>query len=58
MIHETSDSKIQEALSILSNLDKDIDKLGGQRALFVIADEISARKTNHQDRYNDKYEQQ
>ncbi len=26
MIHETSDSKIQEALSILSNLDKDIDK--------------------------------
>jgi hypothetical protein len=28
MIHETSDSKIQEALSILSNLDKDIDKPG------------------------------
>ena len=29
MIHETSDSKTQEVLSILSNLDKDIDKLGG-----------------------------
>ena len=29
MIHETSDNKTQEALSILSNLDKDIDKLGG-----------------------------
>ncbi len=28
MIHETSDSKIQEALSILSNLDKDIGKPG------------------------------
>ena len=49
--------KIKEALSILSNLDKDIDKPEDWQALFAIADEISARKTNHQDRYNDKYEQ-
>ena len=47
MIHETSDSKIQEALSILSNLDKDIDKPKDWQALFAIADEIEARKTNH-----------
>lgn len=57
MIHETSDNKTQEALSILSNLDKDVDEPEDWSALFAIADEISARKTNHQDRYNDKYEQ-
>lgn len=57
MIHETSDNKTQEALSILSNLDKDVDKPEDWSALFAIADEIKARKANHQDRYNDKYEQ-
>jgi|GEM_PF-1393215 hypothetical protein len=37
MIHETSDSKTQEALSILSNLDKDIDKPGaGARYLQLL----------------------
>lgn len=47
MIHETSDNKTQEALSILSNLDKDIDKPKDWQALFTIADDIRARKTNH-----------
>ena len=52
-----SDAALDEMLSILSNLDKDVDKPEDWSALFVIADEISARKTNHQDHYNDKYEQ-
>ena len=47
MIHEISGSKTQEALSILSNLDKDVDKPKDWQALFAIADEIEARKTNH-----------
>lgn len=47
MIHETSDSKTQEALSILSNLDKGVDKPKDWQTLFAIADEIKARKTNH-----------
>ena len=52
-----SDAALDEMLSILSNLDKDVDKPEDWSALFVIADEIGARKTNHQDHYNDKYEQ-
>ena len=48
MIHETSDSKTQEALSILSNLDKGVDKPEDWSALFAIADDISARKTDQQ----------
>lgn len=47
MIHETSDSKTQEALSILSNLDKGVDKPKDWQTLFAVADEIKARKTNH-----------
>ena len=57
MIHETSDNKTQEALSILSNLDKGVDKPKDWQALFAIADEIETRKTNHQSHYNDKYVQ-
>ena len=51
------DPALDEMLSILSSLDKGVDKPKDWQALFAIADEISARKTNHQDRYNDKYEQ-
>lgn len=53
-----SDPALDEALSILSNLDKGVDKPDDWRALFAIADEIKARKTNHQDYYNDKNKQQ
>ena len=52
-----SDPALDEALSVLSSLDKGVDKPEDWRALFAIADEIKARKANHQDRYNDKYEQ-
>lgn len=47
MIHETSDNKTQEALSILSNLDKGVDKPKDWQTLFAITNEINARKTNH-----------
>ena len=51
------DPALDEMLSILSSLDKGVDKPEDWRALFAIADEIKARKTNYQDHYNDKYEQ-
>jgi hypothetical protein len=56
MLHE-SDPTLDEASSILSNLDKGVDKPEDWRALFAIADEIESRKTNYQDHYNDSYEQ-
>lgn len=56
MLHE-SDPALDEASSILSNLDKGVDKPEDWRALFAIADEIESRKTNYQDHYNDSYEQ-
>lgn len=43
--HQTA--KPQEASSILSNLDKGVDKPKDWQALFAIADEIETRKTNH-----------
>ena len=51
------DPALDEMSSILSSLDKGVDKPKDWQALFAIADEIKARKTNYQDRYNDKYEQ-
>lgn len=51
-----SDAALDEMLSILSSLDKDVDKPKDWQALFAIADEIETRKTNHQSHYNDKYE--
>ena len=51
------DPALDEMLSILSSLDKGVDKPEDWSALFAIADEISARKTNHKSHYNDKYEQ-
>ena len=50
------DPALDEMLSILSSLDKDVDKPKDWQALFAIADEIETRKTNHQSHYNDKYE--
>ena len=47
-----SDPALDEALSILSNLDKGVDKPEDWQALFAIADEIETRKTNHQSHYN------
>ena len=41
------DPALDEMLSILSSLDKGVDKPKDWQALFAIADEISARKTNH-----------
>lgn len=50
-----SDPALDEMLSILSGLDKGVDKPKDWQALFAIADEIEVRKTitSH---YNDKYE--
>lgn len=59
MLHDStveSDPALDEVLSILSNLDKGVDKPEDWQALFAIADEIETRKTNHQSHYNDKYE--
>lgn len=50
------DPALDEMLSILSSLDKSVDKPKDWRALFAIADEIETRKTNQQSHYNDKYE--
>lgn len=44
---------LDEMLSILSSLDKGVDKPEDWRALFAIADEIETRNKSH---YNDKYE--
>ena len=43
------DPALDEMLSILSSLDKSVDKPEDWRALFAIADEIETRKTNQQD---------
>ena len=43
------DPALDEMLSILSSLDKGVDKPEDWRALFAIADEIETRKTNQQD---------
>ena len=43
------DPALDEILSILSSLDKGVDKPKDWRALFAIADEIETRKTNQQD---------
>ena len=43
------DPALDEMLSILSSLDKGVDKPKDWRALFAIADEIETRKTNQQD---------
>ena len=51
------DPALDEMLSILSSLDKGVDKPKDWQALFAIADEIETRKTNHQSHYNDKYVQ-
>mgnify|MGYP001669893642 FL=1 len=51
------DPALDEMLSILSSLDKGVDEPKDWQALFVIADEIEVRKTNHKSHYNDKYEQ-
>lgn len=51
-----SDLALDEILSILSSLDKGVDKPKDWQALFAIADEIETRKTNRQSHYNDKYE--
>lgn len=51
MLHDStveSDPALDEVLSILSNLDKGVDKPEDWRALFAIADEIETRKTNQQ----------
>ena len=40
------DPALDEMLSILSSLDKGVDKPKDWRALFAIADEIETRKTN------------
>ena len=55
MLHDStveSDPAFDEVLSILSNLDKGVDKPEDWHALFAIADEIEVRKTNHQSYYN------
>lgn len=41
------DPALDEMLSILSSLDKGVDKPKDWQALFAIADEIKVRKTNH-----------
>lgn len=41
------DPALDEMLSILSSLDKGVDKPKDWQALFAIADEIEVRKTNH-----------
>jgi len=59
MLHDSTvelDPALDEMLSILSGLDKGVDKPKDWQALFAIADEIETRKTNHQSHYNDKYE--
>ena len=42
------DPALDEALSVLSSLDKGVDKPKDWQALFAIADEIKTRKTNQQ----------
>ena len=42
------DPALDEMLSILSSLDKGVDKPKDWQALFAIADEIETRKTNQQ----------
>ena len=42
------DPALDEMLSILSSLDKGVDKPKDWQVLFAIADEIEARKTNQQ----------
>lgn len=42
------DLALDEMLSILSSLDKGVDKPKDWQALFAIADEIETRKTNQQ----------
>ncbi len=42
------DPALDEMLSILSSLDKGVDKPKDWQALFTIADEIETRKTNQQ----------
>ena len=44
-----SEPALDEMLSILSGLDKGVDKPKDWQALFAIADEIETRKTNQQD---------
>ena len=51
------DPALDEMLSILSSLDKGVDKPKDWCALFAIADEIEVRTTNHKSHYNDKYVQ-
>ena len=52
------DPALDEMLSILSSLDKGVDKPEDWRALFAIADEIKTRKTNQQDiKSNSQYPQ-
>ena len=52
------DPALDEMLSILSSLDKGVDKPKEWQALFAIADEIKTRKTNQQDiKSNSQYPQ-
>ena len=50
MLHDSTvelDPALDEMLSILSSLDKGVDKPNDWQALFAIADEVEVRKTNH-----------
>lgn len=50
MLHDPTvelDPALDEMLSILSSLDKGVDKPKDWQVLFAIADEVEVRKTNH-----------